>query len=92
MNPAEPLAPAGDHPHVPGPSLWPVGFAVGVVVFMVGLIVSWWIAGVGALVALAFAFVWVRDLTTGTALTVAPEVEPETSDRCDIPVAPGERR
>ena len=34
-----------DHPHVPGPSLWPVGFAVGVVVLMVGLIISWWIAG-----------------------------------------------
>jgi hypothetical protein len=37
-----------DHPHVPGPSLWPVGFAIGVVVLMIGLIVSWWIAGLGA--------------------------------------------
>jgi Rieske Fe-S protein len=70
--------PHDDHPHVPGPSLWPAGFAVGVVVLLVGLVVSWWVAGLGALVALAFAFLWVRDLTAGTALAHAPEVVPET--------------
>jgi Rieske Fe-S protein len=69
--------PHDDHPHVPGPSLWPVGFAVGIVVLLVGLIISWWIAGLGALIALAFAFLWVRDLTAGTELTHAPEVAPE---------------
>jgi Rieske Fe-S protein len=84
------LQPPEDHPHVPGPSLWPVGFAVGVVVFMVGLIISWWIAGLGALVALAFAFLWVRDLTAGTALALAPDVEPETAGGAGVPVAPGE--
>src|SRR5581483_7007536 len=57
--------PHDDHPHVPGPSLWPVGFAVGIVVLL------------GALVALAFAFLWVRDLTAGTELAHAPEVPPE---------------
>jgi Rieske Fe-S protein len=70
--------PHDDHPHVPGPSLWPVGFAVGVVVLLVGLVISWWVAGLGALIALAFAFLWVRDLTAGTALAHAPEVPPET--------------
>jgi Rieske Fe-S protein len=84
------LQPPADHPHVPGPSLWPVGFAVGVVVFMVGLIISWWIAGLGALLALAFAFLWVRDLTAGTALALAPDVEPEGAAGADVPVAPGE--
>ena len=84
------MHPPEDHPHVPGPSLWPVGFAVGVVVFMVGLIVSWWIAGLGALVALAFAFLWVRDLTAGTPLAVAPEVEPETGGGPDTALPPGE--
>jgi Rieske Fe-S protein len=73
------LQPQEDHPHVPGPSLWPVGFAVGVVVFMVGLIISWAIAAAGAIVALAFAFLWVRDLTTGTALAHTPEVPAETA-------------
>ena len=71
------MQPHDDHPHVPGPSLWPVGFAVGVVVLLVGLIVSWWIAGIGALIAIAFAFLWIRDLTTENHLAEAPEVEPE---------------
>ena len=84
------MQPTEDHPHVPGPSLWPVGFAVGVVVFMVGLIISWWIAGLGALLALAFAFLWVRDLTKGTALALAPDVEPKRAGGADIPFAPGE--
>jgi Rieske Fe-S protein len=83
------LQPPEDHPHVPGPSLWPVGFAVGVVVFMVGLIISWWIAGLGALVALAFAFLWVRDLTAGTELTHTPDVPPESPTGPDLPASEG---
>ena len=62
---------------------------MGVVVFMVGLIVSWWIAGLGAIVALAFAFLWVRDLTAGTALAHAPEVPPERATGADLPVSEG---
>src|SRR5512133_2805685 len=46
------LEPNRDHPHVPGPSLWPVGFAVGVVVLLVGLIVGWPIIILGAVLAL----------------------------------------
>jgi Rieske Fe-S protein len=53
--------------------------AVGVVVLLIGLIVSPWIAGLGALVALAFGFLWVRDLTSGTELVVAPDVAPESA-------------
>jgi Rieske Fe-S protein len=68
-----------DHPHVPGPSLWPVGFAIGIVVFLVGLIISWWVAGLGLLVALAFAFLWVRDLASGSDLAHAPEVPAESA-------------
>jgi Rieske Fe-S protein len=60
-----------------------------VVVFMVGLIVSWWIAGLGALVALAFAFLWVRDLTAGTALAHTPEVPPESPTGADLPASEG---
>jgi Rieske Fe-S protein len=82
--------PHDDHPHVPGPSLWPVGFAVGVVVLMIGLVVSWWIAGLGAIVALAFAFLWVRDLTVGTALTHTPEVPPERPTGAAVPANVGE--
>jgi Rieske Fe-S protein len=75
------LEPNRDHPHVPGPSLWPVGFAVGVVVLLVGLIVGWPIVILGAVLALGFGFLWVRDLATDTHLDEAPEVEPETRAR-----------
>jgi Rieske Fe-S protein len=71
------LQPHHETPHVPGPTLWPVGFAVGVVVLLVGLIVSWAAVVIGAVIALAFAFLWVRDLTAGTELAHAPEVAPE---------------
>jgi Rieske Fe-S protein len=83
------LQPSDDHPHVPGPSLWPVGVAVGVVVLLIGLIVSWSIAGLGALVALAFGFLWVRDLTAGTALVEAPAVQPESATGATIPASEG---
>jgi menaquinol-cytochrome c reductase iron-sulfur subunit len=69
-----------DHPHVPGPSLWPVGFAVGVVVLLIGLIISPFVAVLGAVVALVFGFLWVRDLTAGTQLADAPAVAPESAD------------
>ncbi len=75
-----------EHPHVPGPSLWPVGFAVGIVVLLVGLIVSPYVAVLGAIVALAFGFLWVRDLTTGTALAHAPEVSPEGGAQAQSPL------
>jgi len=81
--------PHDEHPHIPGPSLWPVGFAVGVVVLLVGLIISWWIAGIGALVALAFAFLWVRDLTSGTELAQAPDVAPESPTGAEVPANVG---
>ncbi|HET7450825.1 MAG TPA: Rieske 2Fe-2S domain-containing protein [Gaiellaceae bacterium] len=81
--------PHDEHPHVPGPSLWPVGFAVGVVVLLIGLIISWWIAAVGALIALAFAFLWVRDLTAGTELAHAPDVPPESPTGAAVPADVG---
>ena len=86
--------PHDDHPHVPGPSLWPVGFAVGVVVLLIGLIVSPYVAGLGALIALAFGFLWVRDLTAGSELTHAPEVEAEraTQVEAEHPVTPPSER
>jgi len=83
------MEPHEDHPHVPGPSLWPVGFAVGIAVLLVGLVVSWWIAGLGAVVALAFGFLWVRDLTTGTELAHAPEVPPESPTGPALPADRG---
>jgi menaquinol-cytochrome c reductase iron-sulfur subunit len=63
-----------EQPHLPPPSLWPVGFAVGVVCILVGLIISWPAVAVGAAITLLFGFLWVRDVTTGyRRVEVAPE-------------------
>jgi Rieske Fe-S protein len=74
------LEPSREHPHVPGPSLWPVGFALGVVALLVGLVVNWAIVVAGAVIAVIFGFLWVRDLSRGHGLTEAPAVEPEHRD------------
>jgi menaquinol-cytochrome c reductase iron-sulfur subunit len=60
-------------PHAPPPSLWPLGFAIGLTVALVGLVIgSWSTVAVGSVVLVAFGFVWLRDLATG----VAPPAEP----------------
>jgi Rieske Fe-S protein len=68
----------GDQPpHVPPPSLWPIGFAVGIACILTGLVISWTVAAVGAVIAIVFGFLWVRDVTGGVRAP-APHVEPET--------------
>ena len=53
-------------PHGPAPSLWPLGFAIGLTVTLVGLVInSWGAAAVGAVVMVACGFVWMRDAMTG---------------------------
>jgi Rieske Fe-S protein len=47
---------------VPSPSLWPIGFAIGVACILVGLVISIPVLIVGALIALVFGFLWARDL------------------------------
>ena len=51
-----------DTHQVPTPSLWPIGFAIGIACVLVGLVVSIPVLVVGALIALVFGFLWVRDL------------------------------
>jgi Rieske Fe-S protein len=66
-----------------------VGFAVGIVVLLVGLIISWFVAAIGALISIAFGFLWVRDLTSGTPLTHAEEVPPEQPTGPNLPAPAG---
>ena len=62
-----------DKPHVPAPSLWPVGFAIGVVCLLLGLVLgSWYIVIVGAALGIAFGYLWVRDLTREIHPVAAP--------------------
>ena len=64
-------------PHLPPPSLWPIGFAIGIACLLTGIVVSVPVAVVGAVLAVVFGFLWIRDVTT-TVREPAPEVEPET--------------
>ena len=68
-------------PHVPPPSLWPVGFAVGIATLLIGLVVSpKLIAPIGAVIAAIFAFLWVRDVMRERSGAVQAEPESETTE------------
>ena len=54
-----------DKPHVPAPSLWPIGFAIGLVCLLVGFVISWWGVVIGAALTVVFGFLWAYDLTRG---------------------------
>ena len=82
--------PGDDRPQLPPPSLWPVGFAVGIVCLLVGLIVSWPAAAVGAGLALVFGFLWAREVTTGRAPTVSPGGEEAVPDAPAVAAHEGE--
>ena len=66
-----------DTPHVPGPSLWPIGFAIGVACLLVGLVISWIVAAIGAALAVVFGVLWARDVTRDVRDEV-PQIEPES--------------
>jgi len=66
-----------DTHHLPGPSLWPIGFAIGVACLLLGLVLSWIVAAIGAVLAVGFGLLWARDVTRDVRGEV-PEIEPET--------------
>jgi Rieske Fe-S protein len=71
-------------PHVPPPSLWPVGFAVGIATLLVGLVVNpKLIAPIGAVITVIFAFLWVRDVMRERSGVV--QVMPETTGEVALP-------
>jgi Rieske Fe-S protein len=63
--------------HLPKPTVWPIGFAIGIAVVLVGLIVNpLWVATIGGAIVLVFGFLWARDATAelrGHTVTVEPE-------------------
>jgi Rieske Fe-S protein len=66
-----------DEPQLPSPSLWPIGFAIGIAVVLVGLIIDpLWVSTIGAAIALVFGIFWARDATSelrGRPLAIPPE-------------------
>jgi Rieske Fe-S protein len=85
--------PGQEKPHLPPPSLWPVGFAIGVVCILVGLIISWPAVAVGAAITVIFAFLWVRDVTSEyrrVPVPAASEAAPPTTEAPALPAHEGE--
>jgi Rieske Fe-S protein len=66
-----------EEPHLPPPTLWPIGFAIGIVVVLVGLVINpELISSIGAAIAIVFGFLWARDATAelrGQPIVVEPE-------------------
>jgi menaquinol-cytochrome c reductase iron-sulfur subunit len=86
----------GGRPHLPGPSVYPIGFAAGVACILVGLIVNpKTVAPIGAVIAVVFGFLWARDASREYRGEPAP-IEPErrealpTADAPPIPAHHGE--
>jgi menaquinol-cytochrome c reductase iron-sulfur subunit len=50
-------------PHLPSPTIWPFAFAAGIALLLVGLIINWVLAAIGAAIALVFGFFWIREAT-----------------------------
>ena len=67
--------------HLPAPSIWPFGFALGVALVLVALIISSWvIVAIGAILALVFGFLWIRAATREVRATPPPEPAALTAD------------
>jgi Rieske Fe-S protein len=67
-----------DTHEVPTPSLWPIGFAIGVACLLVGLVISMWVLIVGIVIALVFGLLWIRDVLSGGPAVPAVAPEPAT--------------
>jgi Rieske Fe-S protein len=80
-----------ERPHLPSPTLWPVGFAVGIAVLLVGVILGWLIVAVGAALAAIFGFLWIRDVTSEVREPAEPAVEPEPEPARPAPPVPAHR-
>jgi menaquinol-cytochrome c reductase iron-sulfur subunit len=79
---------AGEHPF-PSATIWPVGFAVGIALLLVGLVFSWPVFGIGAGIAILFGVAWARDVVRGPRppqriappAVETPEEEDEEAER-----------
>jgi len=84
------LEPSREHPRVPGPSLWPVGLALGIVVLLVGLVMAWWIVALGVVIVFVFALLWARDVAQEQGLAVLWQREPASAGSLTVGKFPSE--
>jgi Rieske Fe-S protein len=82
----------GDRPHSPGPSLLPIGFAVGIACILVGLIINpKVIVPIGAVIAVVCGFLWARDSTKEFRGAPVAPIEPERGGVTDAPAIPADQ-
>jgi disulfide bond formation protein DsbB len=63
MSPVEPrVPPAGEHIHLPGPSLQPFMVAVAVTLALLGLTTTVWLIIAGLVLLVVTLFLWIRDM------------------------------
>ena len=58
---AEAVPAPAEQIHLPGPSYLPALTAFGITIAICGLLVSWWMTGVGALVVVVAVVRWIRE-------------------------------
>jgi Rieske Fe-S protein len=71
----------------PAPTIWPVGFAVGIACIFVGLILGTVVLVVGAVLTAIFGFLWVRDVTSGLRAVPTPAEPAATPIPAHLPEA-----
>jgi quinol---cytochrome c reductase iron-sulfur subunit, bacillus type len=75
--PASP-SPEEPEPHLPPPTIYPFAFASGIALILVGLIINWWLAVAGGILAVVFAAAWIREATKD--VRAEPEPEPVAAE------------
>jgi menaquinol-cytochrome c reductase iron-sulfur subunit len=72
----------------PSPTIWPVGFAAGIALVLIGLVIgNWPVVAIGGGLAVVFGFLWVRELTREIRRPSAEPVEAvETHELAEAPV------
>jgi len=85
--------PLHEESHLPAPTVWPIGFAIGIVVILVGLIINpLLISSIGAAIAIVFAILWARDATAELrAEPVVVEPERRESEEADEATTPAQQ-
>jgi Rieske Fe-S protein len=64
-------------PHAPGPSLWPAGFALAVLVLLVGIVVDWrLLTPIGLGLAIVFGLLWARSVRRQQSSPAPPAPKP----------------
>jgi Rieske Fe-S protein len=88
----EPEHQSHDEPHLPAPTLWPIGFAIGIVVALVGLIINpTLISPIGGAIAIIFGVLWAREATAelrGEPTYVEPERRESSAEMTVASVEP----